>query len=449
MNDGAGPLTGKRQSAVYYGWVIVLAAFIANFMGTGVGFYIFNAFIEPLSRLRGWSRTEINIAPMLGYIVAIFAGLLYGSIVTRFGARALMTISSFVTAFAFYLLGSAESLPVFYLFYMIMMMGIGGMNGIVSATAVNDWFISGRGRAMGIATAAISLSGVALTPFALIILEQSGINRAFLWISLGIALVAPLMWILVRNRPEDRGLLPDGVLPVKNIIKDKGVIEESGHPFAVRWTLARSVKNKNFWKIGIAYGLSMASVLGVMYQLKPRFSDLGFNSGTAMGLMAGTALAGTAGKYCWAYLCDRFPAKSVAAILMACNGAGLCIMLTVNSMTSAIIFVILYGFAMGGVVSTQPVIIAEFYGRESFPSIARYIYAIVGIDCIGYPIMGRSFDLAGSYDAAYIVFILFNIIAAILVLKLKNDPLPPGKKGGGDYIFFLIKQLTQKSHFLS
>lgn len=422
MNNGVRPVSGKRQRALYYGWIIVLAAFIANFMGTGLGFYIFNAFIEPLCRLRGWSRTEINIAPMLGYIVAIFAGLLYGSIVTRFGARALMTISSVVTALSFYLLGSAESLPVFYLFYMIMMMGIGGMNGIVSATAVNNWFITGRGKAMGIATAAISLSGVALTPLAMIILEQSGIYRAFLWISIGIALVAPLMWLLVRNRPEERGLLPDGAVPVKSGIHVKEAGDEAGQPAAaVRWTLAMSVRNRNFWKIGIAYGLSMASVLGVMYQLKPRFSDLGFTSGMAMGLMAGTALAGTAGKYCWAYLCDRFPAKSVAAVLMVCNGAGLCIMLAVNSMTSAIIFVLLYGFAMGGVVSTQPVIIAEFYGRESFPSIARYIYAIVGIDCIGYPIMGRSFDLAGSYDIAYTVFILFNFAAAILVYSMKKN----------------------------
>ena len=409
-----------RQTTFFYGWMIVLAAFIANFMGAGLGFYIFNAFLEPLTRLHGWTRTDINLGPMLGYIVSVIAGLLYGTIVTRVGARAIMCASSIVTALSFYFLGVSDNLALFYLFYMLMMMGIGGMNGIVSATAVNNWFIAKRGRAMGIATAAISLSGVILTPAAMLILEAGGLESAFLVISLCIALVAPIVWLLVRNRPEDKGLHPDGIMPVTAWSRTG---RENGHACfqaPSHWTIAMSARSGNFWKIGIAYGLSMASVLGVMYQLKPRFSDIGFDTGSAVALMAGTALAGAVGKYAWAHLCDHFKAKNVAAILMACNAAGLCLMFAVNSMATALAFVIFYGFAMGGVVSTQPVIIAEFFGRDAYPSIARYVGVIVGIDCIGYPIMGRSFDLSRSYDAAYGIFILFNIMAATLLFILKK-----------------------------
>ncbi|HPN10978.1 MAG TPA: MFS transporter [Spirochaetota bacterium] len=409
-----------RQTTFFYGWMIVLAAFIANFMGAGLGFYIFNAFLEPLTRLHGWTRTDINLGPMLGYIVSVIAGLLYGTIVTRVGARAIMCASSIVTALSFYFLGVSDNLALFYLFYMLMMMGIGGMNGIVSATAVNNWFIAKRGRAMGIATAAISLSGVILTPAAMLILEAGGLESAFLVISLCIALVAPIVWLLVRNRPEDKGLHPDGIMPVTAWSRTG---RENGHACfqaPSHWTIAMFARSGNFWKIGIAYGLSMASVLGVMYQLKPRFSDIGFDTGSAVALMAGTALAGAVGKYAWAHLCDHFKAKNVAAILMACNAAGLCLMFAVNSMATALAFVIFYGFAMGGVVSTQPVIIAEFFGRDAYPSIARYVGVIVGIDCIGYPIMGRSFDLSRSYDAAYGIFILFNIMAATLLFILKK-----------------------------
>jgi len=409
-----------RQTTFFYGWMIVLAAFIANFMGAGLGFYIFNAFLEPLTRLHGWTRTDINLGPMLGYIVSVIAGLLYGTIVTRVGARAIMCASSIVTALSFYFLGVSDNLALFYLFYMLMMMGIGGMNGIVSATAVNNWFIAKRGRAMGLATAAISLSGVILTPAAMLILEAGGLESAFLVISLCIALVAPIVWLLVRNRPEDKGLHPDGIMPVTEWSRTG---RENGHACfqaPSHWTIAMSARSGNFWKIGIAYGLSMASVLGVMYQLKPRFSDIGFDTGSAVALMAGTALAGAVGKYAWAHLCDHFKAKNVAAILMACNAAGLCLMFAVNSMATALAFVIFYGFAMGGVVSTQPVIIAEFFGRDAYPSIARYVGVIVGIDCIGYPIMGRSFDLSRSYDAAYGIFILFNIMAATLLFILKK-----------------------------
>ncbi len=410
----------RRRKTIFYGWIIVLAAFIANFMGAGLGFYIFNAFLEPLTRLHGWTRTDINLGPMLGYIVSVIAGLLFGSIVTRVGPRVLMSASSIVTALSFYMLGSSGSLEMFYIFYMFMMVGIGGMNGIVSATAVNNWFIRKRGRAMGIATAAISMSGVILTPAAMLILNMGGIESAFLLISLCIALVAPLSWLLVRNRPEERGLLPDGIMPIEiHEGADNGKVQ-SNTCIPSHWTIVMSARSGNFWKIGTAYGLSMASVLGVMYQLKPRFSDIGFNPGSAMALMSGTALAGAAGKYAWAHLCDIFKAKNVVATLMVCNTAGLCLMFTVDSLATALIFVVFYGFAMGGVVSTQPVIIADFFGRDAYASIARYVGVVVGIDCVGYLIMGRSFDLTGSYDLAYGVFVLFNLIASILVLTLKK-----------------------------
>ena len=410
----------RRKGPLFYGWIVVIAAFIANFMGSGLGFYIFNAFIEPLCRLRGWTRTDINLGPMLGYIAGIVAALFYGSIVNRAGARALMTISSLVTAVSFYLLGTSVDLPLFYIFFILMMTGIGGMNGIVSTTVVNHWFIAKRGMAMGIATAAISLSGVILTPLAMLVMDRFGLESAFLWISLGIALVAPLAWLMVRNRPEERGLHPDGAGEGHGTM-DTGARPEQDIQPVGHWTLTMSLRSGNFWKIGVAYGLSMASVLGVMYQLKPRFSDLGFDGRTAMGLMAGTALAGAAGKYWWAYLCDRYKAKNVSAALMTCNAIGLFIMLGVNSMASAVIFVLVYGFAMGGVVSTQPVIIAEYFGRNAYASIARYVYVLVGIDFIGYPIMGRCFDLTGSYNTAYGAFVLFNLSAALLVFILKKN----------------------------
>ena len=96
-------------------------------------------------------------------------------------------------------------------------------------------------------------------------------------------------------------------------------------------------------------------------------------------------------------------------------------MLVPQSMAAVIFFVVIYGFSMGGVVSTQPVMIADSFGREAFPTIARYIWVVVGINCIGYPIMGGSFHMTGSYDAAYGIFIIFNICAVCLIALLKKD----------------------------
>lgn len=426
FNRSGPPAIDTGRHGVYYGWVIVLVAFVCNFMGTGTGFYIFNAFIEPLCEARGWTRAQVNIAPMLGYILALFGVLGYGTLVVRMGPRIILAASSVVTAISFFLLGISESIMSFYAAFMLLFLGMNGMSGIVTSTAVNNWFVLRRGNALGVATAGVSLSGVIMPAIALSIIESRGLGSAFLWISIAILFVAPLAWIFVRTRPEDHGLLPDGASHDRGRVFDDDPFRNGASPalaasrdHADHWTLPMAVRSGAFWKIGFAYGLSMASVLGVMFQLKPRFTDVGFESHTAMNLMAATAMAGAAGKYAWAYLCDRFSARRVVMALFACNAAGLTLTLAPPSTASVLVFVALYGFSMGGVVSTQPVIIAEYFGRDAFPSIARYIGILIGINFIGYPMMGASFEATGSYDAAYGIFILLNAVSALLVTSLK------------------------------
>src|SRR5208283_3661863 len=140
-DDNPGSIPPANGNRIYYGWIIVLAALISNFMGSGTGFYIFNAFIEPVCKTRGWTRTEINIAPMLGYGVNLFSVFLYGTMVKRFGPRVLMFFASILTAVSFFMLGMAPNLGIFYMVFMFLFLGIGGMSGIVTATAINNWFV--------------------------------------------------------------------------------------------------------------------------------------------------------------------------------------------------------------------------------------------------------------------------------------------------------------------
>ncbi len=416
---------GSGGAGIYYGWFIVAVAFIANFLGSGTAFYIFNAFIEPLCETRGWTRAQINIAPMLGYVVNLFGVLFYGTMVARVGPRVLMIGGSVIAAVSFFLLGMATGLPVFYVLFMLLFFGVSGMSGIVTATAVGNWFVLRRGNALGLATAGVSVAGVILPAAAHAIIQTSGLFYAFLWIGVAIIAVAPLSFAVIRTRPEDYGLLPDGAVHEPGIVYDENPFHNqeqsySQHNVAAHWTFPMVVRNRSFWKIGIAYGLSMTSVLGVMFQLKPRFGDVGFDGDTAMKLMAATALAGAAGKYAWAYLCDKFSSRGVVTVLLLQNAVGLGLGIIHGSLAAVILFIVTYGFAMGGVVSTQPVIIADFYGRDAYPTVARYIGMVVGIDCIGYPIMGMSFDLTGSYDSAYLVFIALDVIAAVVIGSLKR-----------------------------
>ena len=421
---------------IFYGWYIVMVAFVANFMSIGTSFYILNAFMEPLCNARGWTRTDVNLALVIGTICGVLGQFLYGTLVIRIGPRILMLICSMIAGSAFILLGQTDSLIHFYLFYAILFFGNGGYGGIVANTAVNNWFIKKRGRALGLASVGQSLSGAILPFMAMVIIIGKELDDTFGWIGLMIMCVGPLSWVIVRNWPENCGLTPDGIqtdnlqeTPREKVLKtisQKSTTFSESHvqnkKGSYLWTLPLLARHGTFWKLGVGYALALIGVVGVMSQLKPYFKDIGFGDMTAMGMMSFTALIGTIGKYFWGRICDRFDPRRVVATLLVVNGMGLTLSFFHQFPLMLILFIIIFGFAVGGVWTTYPIMVAAIFGRQSFPAVTRFISIFFILEIIGYIIAGQSFDRTGSYNQAYAVFILSFFISALLIYSTKIPP---------------------------
>lgn len=407
---------------LYYGWYIAGVAFWGYFLAVGTGFYAFNAFLEPLCTAREWTRTDLNLALVIGTAFGFSSQYIYGTILMKTGVRILMLCGSLTAGISFIFIARVETLWQFYLFYSLLFIGNGAYGGIVAGSAVNNWFVDKRGKAMGLATAGMSISGAVLPLTALLLIRHTGIETAALCIGLLMIAFGPLAWMIVKDWPEDMGLAPDG-LPVNTQSYVTGQIQIHVPPTAVGktdWTLAKLVRTDVFWKLGLAFGLMMIGTVGVMSQLKPRFTDIGFSGMAAMMMMAATALVGAAGKYSWGLMCDRFNPRRVAVIMALANALGLSLGLIKNSTAALIIFIPVFGFSMGGIMSTFPVIVATIFGRQSFAAVLRYISFFLILQMFGYLIAGRSFDTTGSYDAAYGIFIGLDIIAILLLFSLKK-----------------------------
>jgi len=430
------PLPADKQDkpTLFYGWYIVLMAFTANFMSAGTGFYLMNAFMEPLCEARNWTRTDISLAPGYATVFGLMAQMVFGTIVNRIGARTLMLTGSFVAGIAFFLLFRSESLWQFYLFFIMLYIANAAYGGIVANTSVNNWFVVKRGQALGLATAGVSFSGAVLPPLAMIMILRIGMQPASAIIALIIILVGPVAWMVVKNWPEDMGLSPDGIDPVmekgtsKRPLKRGQAVSPApgassippGQPTR-HWPVRRLVKTAAFWKIGLAYALLTAAAVGVMSQLKPRFADIGFDDMTAMWLMAGTAFAGAVGKYAWGIICDYFQIRRVAALVAVLNGIGLLFAFIHGSPVALILFMVIFGFTMGGIMSTYPILIADFFGREAFPSVVRFTSLFLVVQMVGFYLAGQSFDRTGSYGFAYTLFVIFDMVAAGLIWSIRKS----------------------------
>ena len=398
-------------------------ACLANFMSTGTSFYVFNAFLLPLCSARGWSRADLNLAPMLGFACGLLAQFTYGGLIPRLGARWLMTLGPFLACSAFVLLGRVESLWLFTLCYVLLQLGNAAMSGIVSHTVLSNWFAGKRGRAIGLATTGISLSGAVLPYLALRLIETSGLASASLVIGLGVLIVAPLAWAFIRTTPEECGLFPDGA-PGPPELADPGA--NGAWPAGDQGLDARQVlRQASFWKLGLAYAMGLSGAMGVMFQIAPRFQDLGLDSRWAMALTAVMALLGAAGKYLWGLFCDWWSPVRVVWCLFLVKALGLSLGLAGGSPLATGLFVLVFGFAMGGVMSTYPILTAGIFGRTHFTRVYRMLVLFLSLQGVGYLIMGQSFARTGSYDLAYAVFLALDLIAAGLVASIPHPPARP------------------------
>ena len=413
-----------RSNRLFYGWYIVIVAFFGHFMATGMAFYIFNAFINPLCETRNWSRTEINAAPGIGFLISILATFALGFVIKRVGTKWLMTIGAIIAGLSFAALGMVHNIWLFYLVFASMSLGGAGISGIVANTMVSNWFVLKRGKALGVANSGISFSGVFLPYAAMVIIANTSIETAFLFIGVMLLILAPVAWLVVREYPESYGLRPDGIQQPEDKEKQDlpgsaqgQLADENGEP---EWTLARLIRVGAFWKIGIAYGLVGMCAGSIMFQLAPRFIEIGFDRRQAMLMLALTALLGTCGKYVWGILCDYFEARRVVALSMILTALGVLFGLFSDSHFALILFIICFGFSMGGTMSTHPIITADLFGRESFAAVYKFLFLFMAIETIGFIIMGVSFDYTGSYNNAFIFYIITCTVAAGLVFSVKR-----------------------------
>ncbi|MBU2490404.1 MAG: MFS transporter, partial [Proteobacteria bacterium] len=346
------------SSRVFYGWYVVLVAFAGNFLATGTHFYVFNAFMEPLELTRGFSRAQVNLGLALGGVVGLFAQLAHGSAVMRLGPRKYMTAGALCSAVVFAALGRVSSIHAFYGLYILLFVTNGAFCGIVANTAVNNWFVRKRGRAMGASVVGISLAGVVMPYAALALYRSLGLANAFLVLGLCMGALAPLAWLMVRDRPEGMGLLPDGGPPGPEN-NGEGESTAVARPDEALWPMARVVRTGAFWRVGIAYAASMAGVVGVMSQMAPRFMDQGLSPRMSMALLGVSAMAGALAKYGWGALCDAFGCRRVVGLLFLMNSLGLAAGLVAIGPAGALVFALVYGVAMGGVLGTLPIMVAD------------------------------------------------------------------------------------------
>jgi MFS family permease len=295
----------------------------------------------------------------------------------------------------------------YYTIYVVIAVGLAAVGLVPSQTVVSHWFTRRRGTAMGIVMTGIGLGGMAM------VFVASTLNEAYGWrwtyrilglLVLGI--VVPVILAVIRNRPEELGLAPDGV-------KDSGTGAASGDRMQ-GLTVKECLGIAPFHLTCLIMALFSVILGGLTMHAIALFRSYGVEEASALwSLTLGVSVAG---RIIFGSLSDRVSKKLLLGVSWVLHTLGFAsIMMMAGTHGYVWGFVVCYGLALGSFVTLFPLFLGERFGVEHFSKLVGVtgLFQVIGL-AVGSVLMGRIYDAAASYDRGVQTMLVISVIALVI-----------------------------------
>jgi len=388
---------------------MVAVAFFVDFVAVGFFFYSYGVFFKAIAAEFGGSRLGVSLGMTITAAVGAVAAPLIGHALDRYPLKRIIGLGAVSMAVGFVTLSMVRSPLEFYLAIGVFIgFGASAMGGLATAKLVANWFTRKRGMALGIAATGISASGVVMPFISAALIESFGWREGFLFYGAFTALVVvPMVLWLVISAPEDVGLKPDGRIP-EPAVAPTPTVQPAEVPTPI-------LKDRNFWVLVIVVGLLFCCQSATLTHMVPRITDTGVSLATASLVMSVCAGFGILGKLSFGWLSDHWrPANAVWATVVF-QITGQLLMFQTEQLWIFAAGAAVFGYGMGGVVPLQGALIGRMFGRDRFgKAMGSMRPAMFPLQILGVPLAGWIFDVTGSYDPAFLGFIVLYLIAAVV-----------------------------------
>jgi MFS transporter, OFA family, oxalate/formate antiporter len=418
----AGARSGWPRRPIYYGYWLVVAGFIAQFVSVGSQNYVIGVFLKPMTEELDWTRAEYTLSRTLGQFVMAFTGLMVGAYVDRKGGRRLMIIGATVLGASLFALSFVQSLWQWWLLNGIALTaGAALIGNLVVNVTISKWFVEKRGRMVGLASMGVSFAGVALPPVVTAIVDEFGWRAGWRVLAVwAVAMIYPVS-LLMRRAPEDHGLHPDGKSDAQ---VRAGQGRAAAADFANSLTRGEALRTKSFYLLVIAFGMFGLLISTMLLQTIPFMTDAGYSRATASWMITLTSIPALLSKPIWGIFIDRAEPKRLAMFGSTITAVALTSLIyAVNRHIDPLVYIgfFLLGVGWGGQIPLQEVIWASYFGRRYLGAVRSAGLPLALAFSAGGPLLtSLYFDRVGDYNGALLTVAAFSFVSGILVLFVRR-----------------------------
>jgi sugar phosphate permease len=402
----------------HYAWVVLGVTFLVLLASAAMRATP-SVLIVPLEKEFGWSRTTISFAVSVGLLLYGLIGPFAAGFINRYGPRRMMMASTLLIGFgALSTIWVKQPWQLVALWGVLVGCGTGVIAIVLGATVVQRWFAANRGLALGMLTASAATGQLIFLPVLARIVEASGWRAAVITMAVVAVCLTPVVLIWMRDRPEDKGLLPLGAgrATAATATAPAGTVPVANPFVAALSALAMASRSRVFWILAGTFFICGASTNGLVgTHLIPACMDHGIPEVQAAGLLAVMGLFDILGTTGSGWLSDRFDNRKLLLMYYGLRGLSLLYLPYgfVPEGHGLSIFAVFYGLDWIATVPPTVGLARREFGTEKTGLVFGWILAahqVGAATAASFAGFIRTSD--GSYDRAFVTAGVLCILAA-------------------------------------
>lgn len=412
-----------NRARVYYGWYVVAATILLLLVAAGVR-SVPGIMLVPIMQDTGWERSAISLAVSIGLVVFGLASPFAGALIGRFGPRRVAVAGIMLMAISS---GASAAMREIWQMDLIwgalsgLSTGLGGA--VVGASVANRWFYTRRGLVSGIFGAATSAGQLIFTPALTgLVLGLGWRSTSLIVAGLATLIIIPV-WLIMRDEPADKALLPYGAPASAAIAPPARTQAAHGS------VMAGALRSPTFWMLAGTFfvcGFSSNGIIGTHFMAYA--ADCGLGALTAAGLLSVMGVMNFAGTMGSGWLTDRVDPRRLLLIYYVFRGASLLLLPLFTEEVGLSFFMILFGLDYIATVPPTQVLVADNFGRKNVGLVYGWVFCAHQLGAALSSALGGAIrEQFGAYGFAFAVSGVMAIVAGLVALRIARPshiPVP-------------------------